>query len=73
MGGEHGYAGAKKISGRKRQIVVDTLGLLVTVAVTAEDVDDGVGAQQVVGKMTPAAFPQLEAIFGDNKYHNYRY
>ena len=73
MGGEHGYDGGKKINGRKRHIVVDTLGLLLAVVVTAGNVDDGVGAQKVVGKMKLEAFPRLEAIFGDNKYHNYEY
>lgn len=73
MGGEHGYDGAKKIAGRKRHITVDTLGLLLAVVVTAAHVDDGAGAQQVVGKMKPEAFPRLETIFGDNKYHNYEY
>jgi putative transposase len=73
MGGERGYDGAKKIKGRKRHIVVDTLGLLLAVVVTAASVDDGVGAQQVVGKMKPEVFPRLEAIFGDNKYHNHEY
>jgi putative transposase len=73
LGGEHGYDGAKKINGRKRHIVVDTLGLLMAVVVTAGDVDDAAGAQKVVGKLTPENFPRLEAIFGDNKYHNYEY
>jgi putative transposase len=73
MGGEHGYDGAKKIKGRKRHIVVDTLGLLLAVVVTAANVDDAAGAQQVVGKLEPEAFPRLEAIFGDHKYHNYAY
>lgn len=73
MGGARGYDGAKKIKGRKRHIVVDTLGLLLAVVVTAGNVDDAVGAQQVVGKLQPEAFPRLEAIFGDNKYHNYEY
>lgn len=72
MGGTHGYDGAKKINGRKRHIVVDTLGLLLAVAVTAGNVDDAVGAQEVVGKLQPEAFPRLEAIFGDSKYHNYK-
>jgi putative transposase len=71
MGGEHGYDGAKKIKGRKRHIVVDTLGLLLAVVVTAANVDDAAGAQKVLGKLHPEAFPRLEAIFGDNKYHNY--
>jgi putative transposase len=73
MGGEHGYDGAKKIKGRKRHIVVDTLGLLLAVVVTAANVDDAAGAQKVVGKLTPEAFPRLKVIFGDNKYHNHDY
>jgi putative transposase len=73
LGGEHGYDAAKKIKGRKRHIVVDTLGLLLAVVVTAGNADDALGAQKVVGKLTPEAFPRLEVIFGDNKYHNYDY
>jgi putative transposase len=73
LGGEHGYDGAKKINGRKRHIVVDTLGLLLAVVVTAGTVDDGVGAPKVMEKLQPEAFPRLEAIFADNKYHNYKF
>jgi putative transposase len=73
LGGAHGYDGAKKIKGRKRHILVDTLGLLLAVVVTAGNVDDAVGAQQVVGKVTVQSLPRLEVIFGDNKYHNYKY
>ena len=71
LGGVHGYDGGKKISGRKRHIVVDTLGLLLAVVVTAGNVDDAAGAQQVMGKMPPGAYARLQTIFGDNKYHNY--
>jgi putative transposase len=73
LGGAHGYDAAKKIDGRKRHLVVDTLGLLLAVVVTAANVDDAAGAQQVVGKLSPAAFPRLEVLFGDNKYHNHAY
>jgi putative transposase len=73
LGGEHGYDGAKKIDGRKRHIAVDTLGLLLAVVVTAANVDDGVAAPRVVGKLEPEAFPRLEAIFADNKYHNHEF
>jgi putative transposase len=73
VGGVHGYDAAKKIKGRKRHIVVDTLGLLLAVAVTAGQVDDAVGAQAVVGQLAPASFPRLQAIFGDSKYHNHAY
>lgn len=73
LGGEHGYDGGKQINGRKRHLVVDTLGLLLAVVVTAGNVDDGVAAPQVVGKLQPEAFPRLEAIFADNKYHNHNF
>jgi putative transposase len=73
MGGQRGYDAAKKIKGRKRHIVVDTLGLLLAVVVTAAHVDDAAGAQQVVGKLRPTAFPRLEVLFGDRKYHSYEY
>ena len=35
LGGERGYDAGKKVSGRKRHVVVDTLGLLMAVTVTA--------------------------------------
>jgi putative transposase len=73
LGGERGYDGAKKIKGRKRHLVVDTLGLVLAVVVTAAQVDDARGAQDVVGQLDPAAYPRLEVLFGDNKYHNYDY
>jgi len=73
LGGEHGYDGAKKINGRKRHLVVDTLGLLLAVVVTAGTVDDGVGAPKVVGKLQPEVFPRLRTLFGDNKYHNHEF
>jgi putative transposase len=73
LGGEHGYDGAKKIDGRKRHIVVDTLGLLLAVVVTAANVDDGIAAPKIVGKLKPEVFPRLEAIFADNKYHNHEF
>ncbi len=71
LGGEHGYDGNKKIDGRKRHLVVDTLGLLIAVVVTAASVDDGVAAPQVVGKMAPEHFPRLRTLFGDHKYLNH--
>jgi putative transposase len=73
MGGEHGYDGHKKIDGRKRHLLVDTLGLLLAVVVTAASVDDAAGAQKVVGKLKREEFPRLKTIFGDNKYHNHKY
>jgi putative transposase len=70
-GEERSYDGGKKIKGRKRHLLVDTLGLLVAVLISAAGVDDGVAAPTLIGKITPEDFPRLEVIFGDNKYHNH--
>jgi len=70
MGGPVGYDGGKKIKGRKRHIVVDTLGLLLAVAVTAGHLDDGTHAPQVLQKVTAAKYPRLKKLFADNKYKN---
>ena len=51
QGGERGYDGAKKITGRKRHIVVDTLGLLLTVVVTSAAVDDAAAAPQALAQL----------------------
>ena len=40
LGGERGYDGGKKITGRKRHILVDTLGLLLAIVVTQAKLDD---------------------------------
>lgn len=71
VGGERGYDGAKKVSGRKRHIAVDTLGLLLTVVVTAASVADAVGARAVLKQLTRTAFPRLELVRADSAYARY--
>jgi len=72
MGGpERGYDGGKKINGRKRHLLVDTLGLLLVVLITSAGLDDGVAAPILLGHVTPQAFPRLVTIFADQKYHNH--
>jgi putative transposase len=72
QGGEQrGYDGGKKVSGRKRHIVVDSLGMLVAVLVTSAAVDDGVAAKDVLAMVESEAFPRLETAYADNKYHNH--
>jgi len=66
------YGGGKKIKGRKRHLLVDTLGLLIAVLITAAGVDDGTAAPRLLGQVSPAEFPRLTTIFGDNKYHNHQ-
>jgi putative transposase len=69
-GGESGYDGAKKLKGRKRHILTDTLGLLLAVAVTAANLDDGSHAPAVLSRLDLFVLPRLEVVFGDNKYNN---
>jgi len=71
-GEERGYDGGKKIKGRKRHLLVDTLGLLIAVLITAAGVDDGTAAPQLLGQVSPSEFPRWTTIFGDNKYHNHQ-
>ena len=70
-GPERGYDGGKKIKGRKRHLLVDTLGLLLAVLITSAGLDDGVAAPTLLGLVTPYDFPRLVTIFADQKYHNH--
>ena len=72
MGGtERGYDGGKKVKGRKRHLLVDTLGFLIAIVMTSAGLDDGVAALTVLGQVTPQDFPRLVTIFADQKYHNH--
>jgi putative transposase len=70
MGGATGYDGGKKVKGRKRHIVVDTLGLLLAVTVTAANLDDGTHAPGVLEKLKAAEYPRLKVVYADHKYNN---
>ena len=59
-----------KIKGRKRHLLVDTLGWLIAVLMTSAGLDDGVAAPRLLAHVTPADFPRLVVIFADQKYHN---
>lgn len=71
MGGERGYDGGKKITGRKRHILVDTLGLLLVVLVTHAALDDAAAAPHVLDALRPENFPRMEVVWADSKYHNH--
>ena len=66
-----GYDGGKKITGRKRNIAVDTLGLLLAVAVTIASVDDAFAARPVLKQLTQVQQPNLQIVWADSKYHNH--
>lgn len=50
-GGETGYDAGKKITGRKRHLLVDTMGLVLGVLVTAANVPERQGAQTLLGRV----------------------
>ena len=70
-GKERGIDGGKKVQGRKRHILVDSLGFLIAVVVTAANVDDARAAQDVFAQVRGRDFPRLQVVFADAKYHNY--
>lgn len=66
-GGVRGYDAGKKIKGRKRHIVVDTLGLLMQVVVHPANLQDRDGALLVLSKLW-GRFPRLQLIWADGGY-----
>lgn len=66
-GGPRGYDAGKKVKGRKRHILTDTNGLLVTATVHPADVQDRDGAAPVLASIRHA-FPWLRHVFADGGY-----
>ena len=62
-----GYDAGKKIKGRKRHILVDTLGLLLNVVVHPADVQDRDGAFHLL-RRARRLFPFIQRIFADGGY-----
>src|ERR671918_658290 len=65
--GPRGYDAGKKVTGRKRHIVVDTLGLLLAVVVHAANIQDRDGAKLVLAQLV-RRFPRLKLIWADGSY-----
>lgn len=66
-GGEHGYDGGKKINGRKRHLLVDTLGLVLKAKVHAADIADREGARLLLAPLR-GMFPRLRHLWADMGY-----
>src|SRR3954468_3626517 len=67
VGGVKGFDAGKKVKGRKRHIVVDTLGLLIAVVVTAAKVQDYHGAKPALLRAKDRS-PGLEVVWVDGIY-----
>ncbi len=67
QGGARGYDGAKRLCGRKRHLLVDTLGLVLLVMVTAAHVQDRDGARTLLSILA-TQFRRLRVIWADGAY-----
>jgi len=67
-GGVRGYDGGKKISGRKRHLLVDSTGLVSGVVVHEGNVADRDGARLLLGKAA-AKLPRMEKVWADRGYN----
>jgi len=72
MGGAaRGDDGGKKVNGRKRHLLIDTLGVLMVVLITRAGVDDGVAAPNLLQLVEPNACPRLDTIVADHTDHHH--
>ena len=69
-GPERGYDGAKRLSGRKRHLLVDTGGLVLSARVHAASLHDRDGAQGLLTDELKKELPQLELVWADGAYTN---
>lgn len=67
QGGNTGFDAGKKVKGRKRHLVVDTVGLLLAVTITSAGVQDRDGAGAVVAQAC-AKVPGLKKLYTDAAY-----
>ncbi len=67
VGGVRGYDGAKKLSGRKRHLLVDVLGLVLRAPVHAAAAQDRAAVPLILDGIA-AQFPRLEHVWADQGY-----
>jgi transposase len=67
IGGPRGYDGGKKVSGRKRQLLVDTDGSLLKVKVHPADLHDKAGGLLLLAWLH-LLFPRIELVWADTHY-----
>lgn len=68
VGGERGIDGGKLVKGRKRHLLVDTLGNLLKVLVTAANLADSTAARQLLEQLPKLFFKRLKRLWADGSY-----
>ena len=71
-GEQRGRDNAKNVDGRKRHIVVDSMGLLLAVLVTAASVDDAAAGPALFARLEGQPMGKVARMFADSKYHNFK-
>src|SRR3954462_8296517 len=71
-GEQRGRDNAKNVDGRKRHIVVDSMGLLLAVLVTAASVDDAKAAPDLFARLEGQPMGKVVRMYADAKYHNFQ-
>ena len=70
-GEQRGRDNAKDVDGRKRHIVVDSMGLLMAVLVTAASTDDATAAAELFARLEGQPMSRVKRMYADSKYHNF--
>jgi putative transposase len=63
-GGSRGFDGHKRVKGRKRHILVDTLGLMIACRVEPANVSDRRAGERLLAGLSPL-FPNIRTVFAD--------
>ena len=71
-GEQRGRDNVKNVDGRKRHIVVDSMGLLLAVLVTAASVDDAAAAPVLFARLEGQPMGKVVRMYADSKYHNFK-
>lgn len=67
-GGERGFDAGKRVAGRKRHILTDTVGHLLEVVVHAADIQDRDGAKLLMQTLTAMFAARLHKVWADGSY-----
>jgi transposase len=70
-GEQRGRDNAKNVDGRKRHVVVDSMGLLLAALVTAASVDDAAAAAGLFARLEGQPVSKVARMYADTKYHNF--
>jgi putative transposase len=68
VGGERGFDGGKQVKGRKRNLMVDTMGNVLKVLVTVANMTDGKAAIELLKTLPKALFKRLKRLWADGGY-----